>query len=76
MAEPEIIRLVWQELGEDIYVVYADRDPDHLIGTLEVASRFAAELGLSLEQDAHGSVHWGRPPPAAPAPDTPDPPQP
>lgn len=70
-TEHEIIRLVWQELGEHIYVVYADRDPDQLIGALEVASKFAAEVGLTLETDAHGSVQWGRPPPAAPARDTP-----
>jgi hypothetical protein len=75
-TEHEIIRLVWQELGEDIYVVYADRDPDHLIGTLEVASKFAADVGLTMEQDARGSVQWGRPPPALPAPDTPPGPAP
>ncbi len=61
MEEREITRLVWQEAGEDIYLIYSDGDPEHLIGTLKVASSFAADVGLTLEQDAHGTVQWGRP---------------
>jgi hypothetical protein len=60
-GERRITRLVWQELGEELYVIYGNGDPEHLIGTLEVASSFAVDVGLVLEQDAHGTVQWGRP---------------
>jgi hypothetical protein len=64
VTEREITGVIWHEEGEHLYVLYAANEPEHLVGTREVASAFAEDVGLMLEERAEGSLRWCRRPQA------------
>jgi hypothetical protein len=59
-TEREITGVIWQEDGEHLYVLYAANEPEHLIGSRDVAAAFAEDVGLILEEKASGSLRWSR----------------
>jgi hypothetical protein len=61
-TEREIIGVTWHEDGEHIAVLYAANEPEYLIGSREVASAFAEDVGLIIEDTGDGSLRWGRRP--------------
>jgi len=62
VAEREIASIVWHEDGEVVDLVYAEREPDHLVGTRAVVAELARSVGLVTVPAPPGTVRWARPP--------------
>jgi hypothetical protein len=62
MAEYEITSVIWHERNDQIYVTYADEEPDHMVSTQHVAADLARDAGLSPVAAPHGIHRWVRTP--------------
>lgn len=56
----EIAAVVWHRKGHDIEVIYVGSDPEHLIGSEEVATVLAADAGLQAVPTPEGIRRWVR----------------
>jgi len=62
MAEREIASIVWHQVGHHIDVIYAEGEPDNIIGALVVAAQLAESVGLAPVPAPPGTIRWTRHP--------------
>ena len=62
MAEYEITGVIWHERNDQIYVTYAEEEPDHMVSTQQVAADLARDAGLSPVPAPRGIFRWVRTP--------------
>jgi hypothetical protein len=60
VVEREIARIIWHERGHAIEVVYADGEPDQVVGAQIVAAQLAESVGLTIVGSAPGTICWVR----------------
>jgi len=61
-VDREIVCVIWNEHDHDIEVIYIDAQPDHLFGSLDVATLLARDAGLESAQAPVGTRRWLRDP--------------
>jgi len=60
VAEREIASIVWHEAGELVDLIYAEGDPDRLVGSQDVVVELAESLDLVSVPTVPGTMRWVR----------------
>jgi hypothetical protein len=61
MDEREITSVVWYQEDDQVDLIYAEGEPDRLVGTRTVVAELAENLGLVVVATPPGTIRWGQP---------------
>lgn len=63
MDERDIISIVWHQEDDQVDLIYAQGEPDRLVGSRTVVAELAENLGLVVVATPPGTIRWAPRPP-------------